>query len=400
MALEPTREAGLARLETFVPRMGRRYAEERGYDAGPERDNVSNLSPWIRRRLVLESEAAAAALDAHGAKTAEKFVQEVVWRTYWKGWLEQRPQVWDDYREEVSTELAKVERYRDQRARYETACAGETGIEPFDHWARELVETGTLHNHARMWFASIWIFTLELPWSLGADFFLHHLLDGNPASNTLSWRWVAGLHTAGKTYLATPENIARFTHGRFRVPKGTLATSATPPEVTPPDRHPLSRPEAVRDVPSVLLVTGEDCAPETLALPPITNAVLVPTRQRASEMVRTFERGALKDVGRRLGAAGIEDVRFVEPDDLGAALAGTEQVVGAELPVGPARDLLAATLADGPPFRPTRRPWDAKFWPHATAGYFKLKKSIPKVLRELESEGTFERAGDKSVRAA
>ena len=117
-------------------------------------------------------------------------------------------------------------------------------------------------------------------------------------------------------------------------------------------------------------------------------------------MVRAFERGALEDAGRRLHAAGIRDVRIVEPDDLRTVLARAEQIVGAELPAGTARDLLAETLADGPPFRSTRRPWDAKFWPHATAGYFKLKKSIPKVLRELESEGTFARVGDKSVRAA
>ena len=99
---------------------------------------------------------------------------------------------------------------------------GATGIDCFDAWARELVATGYLHNHARMWFASIWIFTLRLPWELGADFFLRHLIDGDPASNTLSWRWVAGLQTAGKTYLATAENIARFTGGRF-APQG-LAT--------------------------------------------------------------------------------------------------------------------------------------------------------------------------------
>ena len=89
---------------------------------------------------------------------------------------------------------------------------------------RELVDTGYLHNHTRMWFASIWIFTLGLPWQLGADFFYRHLLDGDAASNTLSWRWVAGLQTAGKTYLATASNISRYTEGRFS-PSG-LATSA------------------------------------------------------------------------------------------------------------------------------------------------------------------------------
>ena len=79
----------------------------------------------------------------------------------------------------------------------------------------ELKETGYLHNHARMWFASIWIFTLKLPWQLGADFFLKHLLDGDAASNTLSWRWVAGLQTKGKHYLATTWNINKFSAQKY-----------------------------------------------------------------------------------------------------------------------------------------------------------------------------------------
>ena len=98
----------------------------------------------------------------------------------------------------------------------ELACFGQTGIECFDTWARELTTTGYLHNYARMWFASIWIFTLKLPWQLGPDFFLRHLLDGDTASNTLSWRWVAGLQTVGKTYLARAANISRYTGGRFK----------------------------------------------------------------------------------------------------------------------------------------------------------------------------------------
>ena len=67
-----------------------------------------------------------------------------------------------------------------------------------------------------MWFASIWIHTLELQWELGADFFLKHLLDGDPASNTLSWRWVAGKHTKGKMYIADENNIKKFTLDRFK----------------------------------------------------------------------------------------------------------------------------------------------------------------------------------------
>ena len=67
-----------------------------------------------------------------------------------------------------------------------------------------------------MWFASIWIFTLELPWQLGAEFFMQHLYDGDAASNTLGWRWVAGVQTQGKHYLASEWNINKFTNNRFK----------------------------------------------------------------------------------------------------------------------------------------------------------------------------------------
>ena len=66
-----------------------------------------------------------------------------------------------------------------------------------------------------MWFASIWIFTLNLPWELGARFFMKYLFDGDAASNTLSWRWVAGIQTQGKNYLARESNIRKFTNQRY-----------------------------------------------------------------------------------------------------------------------------------------------------------------------------------------
>ena len=96
------------------------------------------------------------------------------------------------------------------------AIEGKTNIECFNQWVIELKENNYLHNHTRMWFASIWIFTLELPWQLGAEFFMQHLYDGDAASNTLGWRWVAGVQTQGKHYLASEWNIKKFTNNRFQ----------------------------------------------------------------------------------------------------------------------------------------------------------------------------------------
>lgn len=226
----PTRDAGLARLRAFVPMAGRAYARGRNLDRGPQdRSNVSALSPWIRRRLVTEQEVLAAVLQQHRLADAQKFVDEVFWRSYWKGWLQQRPQVYARYRLGCTQWLARLElalqwdagRDLDVARRYQQAVAGRTGIACFDAWMQELLTLGWLHNHARMWFASLWIFTLKLPWELGAALFEHHLLDADPASNTLSWRWVAGLHTRGKHYVARAENIRVNTLGRFD-PQGQL----------------------------------------------------------------------------------------------------------------------------------------------------------------------------------
>jgi deoxyribodipyrimidine photo-lyase len=128
----------------------------------------------------------------------------------------------------------------------------------------ELIAIGWIHNHARMWFASIWIFTLGLPWQLGADFFYKHLIDADPASNTLSWRWVAGLQTRGKHYLARAANIRDNTNGRFD-PAGQLNERAEPLTETAPtaDLQPL-RPRARANERRVaLLLTVEDLHPES-----------------------------------------------------------------------------------------------------------------------------------------
>jgi deoxyribodipyrimidine photo-lyase len=205
------RDEALNRLEDFSNNNLGKYAADRNFDPGPEnRNNTSLLSQYISHRIIDEQETIRAAYNKLPFKKIEKFVQEVFWRTYWKGWLEMRPQVWDDYNQDLNNLQNEL-----NSSNYKEAIEGNTKIPCFNDWVLELKEFGYLHNHARMWFASIWIFTLGLPWQLGADFFLKHLLDGDPASNTLGWRWVAGLHTKGKHYLASEWNINKFSAKKY-----------------------------------------------------------------------------------------------------------------------------------------------------------------------------------------
>ena len=207
-----SRASAIENLNRFVDQNLFEYSKLRNFDYGPDnRSNISCLSPYITHGVISELEVIKKSLSKFSFSKNEKFIQEVLWRTYWKGWLELRPNVWTDY----LNELKKIcEEFKDNQ-NYRNAIEGNTNIECFNEWVKELKETNYLHNHARMWFASIWIFTLDLPWQLGAEFFMKHLYDGDAASNTLGWRWVAGIQTQGKNYLASEWNIKKFTNNRF-----------------------------------------------------------------------------------------------------------------------------------------------------------------------------------------
>lgn len=398
----PQRDVGLGCLRAFVPQAGRHYAQTRNFDFGPQdRTNVSTLSPWIRHRLVVEDEVITAVLAHHAFRSAEKFIQEVLWRTYWKGWLELRPGVWQGYRNDVSALVSCLDDDLGLRRRWEEAIAGRTGITCFDAWVQELRSTGYLHNHTRMWFASIWIFTLGLPWQLGADFFLRHLLDGDPASNTLSWRWVAGLQTRGRIYLARAANIEAFSGGRFTDVR-RLATTAEPltePPLEPP--APLapagSRPTAE---PFALLLTEDDCAPLSLDLvtSSLRAAAAVPTTTGRSplpaiSLATQFSQGALADALARVHAVSGCPCTLLA-DDTGAHViiewaraAGVDHVVTPYAPVGPASDWLTRirepVQQHGIRLTFIRRAWDDTLWPQATTGFFAFKEKLPAALRQL-----------------
>ncbi|MDB2680719.1 DNA photolyase [Candidatus Pelagibacter bacterium] len=213
MQFEASRAKAVDKLNYFVENNLSEYSKLRNFDFGPDnRSNISCLSPYITHGVINELEVIDKSLKKFSFAKNEKFIQEVMWRVYWKGWLELRPNVWSDY----LVELNNLRNEFKSNQNYLNAIEGKTNIECFNQWVKELKENNYLHNHTRMWFASIWIFTLELPWQLGAEFFMQHLYDGDAASNTLGWRWVAGIQTQGKHYLASEWNIKKFTNNRFQ----------------------------------------------------------------------------------------------------------------------------------------------------------------------------------------
>lgn len=390
----PSRTAALEKLQAFVPKAARDYAAERNYDRGPgHHDNVSTLSPYLRHRILTEAEVLEAVLGRFSLGSAEKFVQEVFWRTYWKGWLEMRPAVWGGYQQGLLRALDQVQTQAGLRSEWDAACKGETDIDCFNQWARELVDTGYLHNHARMWFASIWIFTLRLPWELGADFFLRHLLDGDPASNTLSWRWVAGVQTQGKNYVARASNISKYTEGRHS-PLYQLASNPEPldgpphpPRMDAPTGDPFDASKR-----SVLVLHEDDLSPGwlfDLGLKPLATATLDATGQisplHIAPQVAAFKSALMADCTTRwAGSLGpvTTDLTTAKQIEDWARSAGAEQIVTSYAPVGPAATVLSGIRAL-PVVRPLRV-FDRRAWPHATAGFFKFKEKIPQLVGAMK----------------
>ena len=424
LVLAPERGAGLHCLHEFLPFIPG-YAEGRNFDK-TDNSSTSLLSPYLRYRLLREREVVAAVLGRYDYDSAAKFIEEVCWRTYWKGFLEVRPKVWTDYDREVHRLPGSLSPR--QQADWSRARAGQTGIECFDAWVDQLQTSGWLHNHARMWFASIWIFTLNLPWQLGAAFFMEHLLDGDPAANTLSWRWVAGLHTPGKTYLATAGNIRRFTAGRFH-PEGQLATEAEPVAADgpyPPNPLPPVSPTSEALLPSLsscpagLLVTPEDLSAEVSELGEspfssicVFNAGDIMDRTFAASRVRAFVDAAVMDAAGRLsrhwdGKTVVHEGSVPQvpasasPRHVGCresmrvhcgtvdhwvdgvlTWAENENLKSVWLlqpPIGPWRDSLPVLRSSlrmrNIELREFRRAWDASHWPHARGGYFQFRKGL------------------------
>ena len=147
-----SRASAIENLNRFVDQNLFEYSKLRNFDYGPDnRSNISCLSPYITHGIISELEVIKKSLSKFSFSKNEKFIQEVLWRIYWKGWLELRPNVWTDY----LNELKRIrEEFKDTQ-KYKNAIERHTNIECFNEWVKELKETNYLHNHARMRFASI-----------------------------------------------------------------------------------------------------------------------------------------------------------------------------------------------------------------------------------------------------
>ena len=398
-AFIPTREAGLKRLKEFAPLAGETYSNERNFDfSSTKKNSVSALSPWIKHRLITEEEVLIEILKYHSPHSAMKFIQEVFWRGYFKGWLEQHPTVWSHHNEKLIKEYTKLENNKFVRENYMSAINGETGIECFDFWCEQLKSTGYLHNHVRMWFASIWVFTLKLPMELGADFFMLHLIDADAASNTLSWRWVSGLHTKGKAYAARASNIEKFTNGQFN-PSGQLVEDINP--LTENIDHPLvTLPQLDKSIQkdAVLLVTEEDCSPETsleikdfeVEILPLYLEKKYPRWIQPNNSVRFFSNTAVQNTCQRLGQLGVEKIDKTKWTDTileASDRLGTKNIIIPKVPVGAVKSKLRKVkknLAEHDIYIYEHyKNYDMYTWQHASKGFFKLKKQIPNILHQL-----------------
>jgi deoxyribodipyrimidine photo-lyase len=202
MAL-PWRGGRRAALEQLAALDPAGYARTRNHVDG----TVSRLSPWIRHGVLSLAEVRDAALNRAGP-AAEKFVSELGWRDYWR---QIHAALGEGIGAAIESPAAAPRAVAGERMPADVLAAA-TGMACVDAFVRRLHDTGWLHNHERMWLASWLVHVRGVEWRAGADWFLSHLVDGDPASNHLSWQWVAGTFSA-KPYIFNRENLETYSSG-------------------------------------------------------------------------------------------------------------------------------------------------------------------------------------------
>lgn len=193
----PTREEALARIALVQPA---EYARTRNALNGA----VTQLSPYITHGFVSLPEVLEGVRSQHTVNSQDKFLFELGWREYYRHvWQHRGDGIFKSLHEGVLPDAAYSNEIPFDILH---AC---TGVAAIDMAVSTLYTTGYLHNHARMWLASYMVHLRKVHWRVGADWLYGHLLDGDLASNHLSWQWVAGTGS-NKPYLFNAENVARF----------------------------------------------------------------------------------------------------------------------------------------------------------------------------------------------
>jgi len=379
MNFEPSKSYAIKNLNNFINESLINYSKLRNFDFGPDkRSNTSCLSPYVTHGIINELEIIDKSLKKFSFFKNEKFIQEILWRTYSKGWLELRPNVWSDY----LFELKNIRGEFKNNQKYLSAIKGKTNIECFNYWVNELKEKNYLHNHARMWFASIWIFTLNLPWQLGAEFFMQHLYDGDAASNTLGWRWVAGVQTQGKHYLASEWNIKKFTNNRFINLK---LNENAPPKVSEKTysivKQNFANPQDIDQ--NNLLVFENNLSLETTDFKDIKfkKVYLVSNKNenrsiKLSEKVIKFKSHLTKDQEQRLKDQSIdcEIIDVSEVKRIGENIISLYPTVGENLDYLNSNNIKLNFLY---------RKLDQYSWQNCNKGFFNFKNYIPKIISKF-----------------
>ena len=378
MNFEASRAKALDKLNYFVEKNLSEYSKLRNFDYGPDnRSNISCLSPYITHGIINEKEVIKKSLDKFSFAKNEKFIQEVLWRTYWKGWLELRPSVWTDF----LIELKKIKGDFQNNQNYKNAIDGKTNVECFNYWVNELKENNYLHNHTRMWFASIWIFTLNLPWQLGAEFFMQHLYDGDAASNTLGWRWVAGVQTQGKHYLASEWNIKKFTNNRF---SNIKLNENAPPKISEKKysilKQDFTNPENI-DQNNLIIFENNLCF-ETSDFQnnKFKKFYIISNKNenrciKLSEKVLKFKSSLIQDQEQRFKNQSI-DCEVIDISEIKKI----EKAVGLYPTIGENLDYLNSNTFK---INFLYRELDQNSWQYCNKGFFNFKNYIPKIISTL-----------------
>lgn len=178
------------------------YARNRNFLNG----SVTHLSPYLRHGCLTLNETFTAIKSRFGL-TSENMLMQLAWRDFWH-------QVWNARGNAVFSEMEPPKVGLGYAPLTEAVKQGKTGLPCMDGFIGDLLNSGYVHNHARMWLASYIVHHLKIDWREAADWFEANLLDGDMASNHLSWQWVASTFSS-KPYYFNKENLARFTGEKY-----------------------------------------------------------------------------------------------------------------------------------------------------------------------------------------